>query len=395
MGRTRIFCWSVVVSACLIFSAPLCAQPPLPASTISPELEAILRQQLDSLKQQLIDEFQKLSELHQLSVDSVLKDFIVPSAPAAQILGKSDDNIRTPANLKEFREAVGSAVDRKGKILGEAMMECSPLLYVFPENRMSEITLERYQTSDFVRTTQNLRLSLAIQAGADTAMSNGAIGLSWLLYDAQDPAQNRDFIMKLRDELNYFDSKYGQILGEVPTESEDVVWQATPEEIAEYSARIDSLRRSYRRQTWNSLRILVAAAIAGDAEDGTIQHMQYRRFQGWLSGQCPLDPNMRLNVNAGGALNAEGELESVIGGIRVTFANESKGVYLEGTFDAGDKTTWRPSIGYERRLANGLWFAAAYTEEIQGRTSQAIFNFANLRWGKPERRIDPSLEQYR
>lgn len=353
-------------------------------------------------------------------------DLAVPESPAFTVLGLTPEMVVRPNSPRQFATALLSGVDRNGNFQSGTAIDTVPYLLLAGK----ELTLKQYQDHYKIRLLSRTQFSFATTKGAseDDKSVRLSLGLRLTLWDNGDPRTDKDL-------LDCFDSasvKYLQALVVPPVAPLELLPPTASEEDKNESIRLwaayelkeaqanptrleetEACRVEARKRNWNKSSWIVAYAPSWISTSGQTKNFKWNGGGFWSSvaygfegfpvlakrSQIIFHGRYRSNEQVPdpaiqGAFLSQ---DSLFFGTRVRVGNENSTGSFEGVFvrSRHDANAWdtsaRYAVGFERRVAENLWFALAFGGE-NGRANgnNKGFVLTSFRWGFSEKRPLPA-----
>lgn len=369
----------------------------------------------------LLPQFQ--AENQTLPVANV--DLSVPESPAFTVLGLTPETVVRPNSPREFATALLSGVDRNGNFQSGTALDTVPYLLLAGK----QLTLRQYQDNYKLRLAARTQFSFATTKGAseDDKSVRLSLGLRMTLWDKGDPRTD-DELMKCFDaaSLTYLQSiqkptilPLDQLIDLDPNTPEALRNQSI-QEWAAYDLRKaqanpirleadEACRADARKLNWNKSSWIVAYAPSWISTTGETKNFKWNGGGFWTSlaygfeGFPGLQEHSQLILHGRYRSNeqvpdpeTEGAFfsqDSLFLGARLRVGNENSTGSFEGVFvrsrpeGKSFDNSARYSVGFERRIAENLWFALAFGGE-RGRATGRNNGFVltSFRWGFSEKR---------
>lgn len=345
-------------------------------------------------------------------------DLAVPDVPAANVLGMSPDTVIRPTTGKDFAAGLLNGVGQDGKLQAGVALDIRPALFIAPGSfslanyrDMTQAPLndgtpfERYRMKRGAYWTK-LRTSFATgrtEAGGGDA-DRYAFGASFNIFDHGDSRLSptyRNCVIPVLDDLN---KQAADALAAVPigdTAGEERVRKMISAAEADGGARaIKECARKFEETHWNADSWDVGAAYF----DFDTPQVRSSGFATWTTYARHIGSNGQLIFHLRWqddevATDPKDEKafvvqDAFIGGARLRWKAPGGALMLEATYRDLDRKSGEDdsytlaSIGYEFRVAEGLWLQVA-TGKAYGTNAfdnDEVFS-GQLRWGRSDKSL--------
>jgi len=331
------------------------------------------------------------------------EDLAVPESPAFTILGLTPQTVSRPATPKEFASSLLNGVDEHGNFQSGLALDAVPFL-VFAGDSVS---LYRYNRNYLLRLLSRTQTSFATTKGTgdDDKSIRLALGLHMTVWDKGDPRADDQLFacydrveQPIQKELqNFLVTKPGGIKNpEYPG------FLATQQAL--FATKTDECDAEARKRNWKRTGFTIGAAPSWISTTGTTDKFRWNGGGVWASlaygfeGVNGLKDNSQLIFHVRFRSNEQvpdpatpGNFftqKSTYFGTRLRLGNPDTNVSFEGVYirlkRAGEPrdNSYRYSLGFERRIAQNIWFQLALGSDAGRRDSNnQAFVRGTFNWG--------------
>lgn len=335
-------------------------------------------------------------------------DLAVPDVPAASVLGLSADTVIRPSTGKDFVASLLNGVGRDGKLQAGLALDVRPALFVAQESFTLQkyrdaqqvldegSTFERYKMRPAAYWTK-LRLSVATgrSEGDEEDADRYAVGASWNIFDHGDSRLSPSYRSCVLPVLQGIDEQVAK-LEEQGDEVGATKLKASLE--TTQAKQIQKCAEDFEATHWNADSWDVGAAFFSfDAEaaksDGYAIWTTYARHLG-RKGQLILHFRYHNDEVAPAPDDEEALVlqDARVSGARLRWKAPGGAFLIEATHRDVDRVTGDDdkytlaSIGYEFRIADGIWMQLASGKAYGSDAfdDDAVYS-GQLRWGYTEK----------
>jgi hypothetical protein len=333
-------------------------------------------------------------------------DLAIPESPAFTVLGVTPQTVTRPTSPRDFATSLLNGVDDKGNFQTGIAFDAVPYMIFAGPN----LTLADYNKGGaggfLTRLFARTQFSFATTKGAseDDKSNRLALGLHMTLFDNGDPRVHRpsrgddDVLQCFANHLSF----NGVIIP--PGTTDEELATITEKLVASNNIEADKCRERARKANWNKSSWIVAVAPSWISPTGETKDYRGNGGGAWTSlaygfeGVPGLSRSAQLIIHGRFRSNeqvadpdAEGKFlsqDSRAFGARFRVGTENTNGSLEGIYirsRGGDKpfdTSFRMSVGFERRVNDNIWFNLAFGGESGKRdTRNNTFVITSLKWG--------------
>jgi hypothetical protein len=331
------------------------------------------------------------------------EDLAVPESPAFTILGLTPQTVTRPATPKEFASSLLNGVDEHGNFQSGLALDAVPFL-VFAGDSVS---LYRYNRNYMLRLLSRTQTSFATTKGTgdDDKSIRLALGLHMTVWDKGDPRADDELFACYdrvdqtvqRDVQNFLVTKPGGVKNaEFPgfIESQKAV----------FTTKTNDCDAEARKRNWKRTGFVIGAAPSWISKTGTTDKFRWNGGGVWASlaygfeGVNGLKDNSQLIFHVRFRTNEQVPDPATPGnfftqkssyfGTRLRLGNPDTNVSFEGVYirlkRAGEPrdNSYRYSLGFERRIAQNIWFQLALGSDAGRRDSNnQAFVRGTFNWG--------------
>jgi hypothetical protein len=343
-------------------------------------------------------------------------DLAVPDVPAASVLGMSPDTVIRPSSGKDFAASLLNGVGMDGKLQAGLAFDVRPALYLaqdsFTLSKYRDVTevlgegtvFERYKMRPNAYWTK-LRASFATgRSESGTSEANRyAIGLNWNIFDHGDSRLSPAYRGCVKPVLDDINEQLADV--EANAELDEQVRRAEVARLAGSlesagAKRVQACAEDFEASHWNADSWDFGAAYlsfdtAAVKSEGYAAWTTYARHLG-SKGQLILHARYQDNEVAPDPQDQTALVvqDTNILGTRLRWKAPGGTFLLEATHRDIDRRTGEDdrytlaSVGYEFRIAPGLWLQLAFGKAYGTDAFESDDTFSGqFRWGYTEKSI--------
>ncbi len=333
-------------------------------------------------------------------------DLSIPESPAFTVLGLTPQTVTRPTSPRDFATSLLNGVDDKGNFQTGIAFDAVPYM-IFAGPRLTLMDYNKGGASGYLtRLLARTQVSFATTKGAsdDDKANRLALGLHMTLFDKGDPRVHRpsrgddDVLQCFANHLGF-----GGVIIPPGTTDEELA-RITESLVASNNTEANKCRERGRKANWNRSSWIVAFAPSWISSTGETKDYKGNGGGAWTSlaygfeGMPGLDRHAQLIFHGRFRSNeqvadpdAEGEFfsqDSRAFGARFRVGTENTNGSLEGIYvrsrreDKPFDSSFRMSLGLERRVNENIWFNLAFGGESGKRdTKNNTFLITSLKWG--------------
>lgn len=341
-------------------------------------------------------------DLLKSTLDGFNFDQPIAAAPAFVALGVTPETVARPETPRKFAAGLISGIDGKGKLQGGLAMTAAPMQVFSGDQATYEKYTERGVGGFLYRALWNTSFSLATtRAASDTDKTQRvAAGLSITLWDQADPRMDgayRKAVDLIRESLKF-----------------DYSDNITPEDIAQQEALEKSYPKSLaelrdaRKDRWGQSAFSIAWAPVWRTPTGNAGDLRFDGSTAWATlaygmKDKVLDQKIQWNFHAryrhGERLMDEAfpgqtfKRRTFFGAVSCRFGGVDFNGFVEGAYirlnggPEGNRNAHRIAGGFERKIAENLWFVFSAGKEFgrESKAGDALFTMGSFRFGTSEK----------
>lgn len=342
------------------------------------------------------------------------EDLAVPESPAFTILGLTPQTVSRPATPKEFASSLLNGVDEHGNFQSGLALDAVPFL-VFAGDSVS---LYRYNRNYMLRLLSRTQTSFATTKGTgdDDKSIRLALGLHMTVWDKGDPrADDQLFACYDRVDQPIQQAVQDFLIKKGGVKSPDFpAFLASQKEL--FATKTNECDAEARKRNWKRTGFVIGAAPSWISTTGTTDKFRWNGGGVWASfaygfeGVSGLQDNSQLIFHVRFRSNEQVPDPATPGnfftqdssyfGTRLRLGNPDTNVSFEGVYirlkRAGEArdNSYRYSLGFERRIAQNIWFQLALGSDAGRRDSNnQAFVRGTFNWGftRKQEATSPSL----
>jgi hypothetical protein len=331
------------------------------------------------------------------------EDLAVPESPAFTVLGLTPQTVTRPATPKEFASSLLNGVDEHGNFQSGLALDAVPFL-VFAGDSVS---LYRYNRNYMLRLLSRTQTSFATTKGTgdDDKSIRLALGLHMTVWDKGDPRAD-DLLFACYDRVDQDIQKDIQtFLVTTPGGVKSPLFNDfLAARKAVFTTKTDECDVEARKRNWKKTGFVIGAAPSWISTTGTTDKFRWNGGGVWASlaygfeGISGLQDNSQLIFHVRFRSNEQVPDPAAPGtfftqnssyfGTRLRLGNADTNVSFEGVYIRLKRpgelrdNSYRYSLGFERRIAQNIWFQLALGSDAGRRDSNnQAFVRGTFNWG--------------
>lgn len=312
----------------------------------------------------------------------VAPNYMVPDAPAFNMLNENPDNILKPSSVKDIGITFANVLNDDSRItLPQALaLEFSPALLINGKN----LSIEEYQNNAWL---YRFRISLATKRLDESKATDIALGIRLSTEDESDLRTNQDYLKNataLTRKIQRLYDKRRLELGPTASivEIEDDLMLKEEKKLL-----IDEFVMEWEEKNWNADITEYAVAIKASSEDSLAKNLKFNRVSVWYTKAKKLGTWGQYLLGIYGNYEKFSEKNKYVSSgsvmARLYAGNNRYKLFTETqvTLIDDQKTQWLFDSGLELKVNENLWIDLSTGVEVTGQQDAVLVTGFKFKFG--------------